>query len=180
LGTHVNLVEQWQKGEAAAFERLFLQYKDMVLRTALSMNGDGHEAEDIMQMAFIRAYQSRSKFNGDDNAFKRWLYRITINLCVDVHRKKRSYLSLEQLKEKGFEHGNQSSHSKMEAKDIVWQMMDCLDNKHRSVVVLRYLHEMPYEEISETLGIPLGTVKSRLNTAMRMMRRKLVKAEGGN
>lgn len=177
---HVNMVQQSQKIETAAFERLFLQYKDMVFRTALSMNTNGHDAEDITQMAFIRAYQSRAKFNGDDNAFKRWLYRITINLCVDAHRKKRSYLSLEQLKEKGFEPSNQSSHSNMEAKDIVWQMMDCLDNKHRSVVVLRYLHEMPYEEISETLGIPLGTVKSRLNTAMRIMRRKLVRAKGGN
>jgi RNA polymerase sigma-70 factor (ECF subfamily) len=173
----VNLVEQWQKGETAAFERLFLQYKDMVLRTVLSMNADGHEAEDITQMAFIKAYQSRSKFNGDDNAFKRWLYRITINLCVDTHRKKRSYLHLEQLKEKGFEPSNQSSYSKVEAKDIVWQAMDCLDSKHRSVVVLRYLHEMPYEEISKTLDIPLGTVKSRLNTAMRVMRRKLVRED---
>jgi len=176
----VNLVEQWQKGETAAFERLFLRYKDMVLRTALSMNAAGDEAEDITQMAFIRAYQSRSKFNGDDNAFKRWLYRITINLCVDTHRKKRSYLHLEQLKEKGFEPSNQSFYSKTEAKDIVWQAMDHLDNKHRSVVVMRYLHEMPYEEISETLNIPLGTVKSRLNTAMRVMRQKLVREKEGN
>lgn len=174
----MNLVKEWQKGGVAAFETLFLRYKDMVLRTALSMNVDGGEAEDIVQMAFIKVYQSRGKFEGDETGFKRWLYRIAVNLCMDNHRKSRKCLRLEQMREKGFEPGAEFSYDRQEAKDIMWQAMDCLDGKHRSVVVMRYLHEMPYEEIAATLDIPLGTVKSRLNTAIRIMRKKLVEEKG--
>lgn len=171
----MNLAKEWQKGDIAAFERLFLRYKDMVLRTALSMIADKGEAEDILQMTFIRAYEAREKFEGDETGLRRWLYRITINLCMDMHRKRRTCLRLEQMKEKGFEPSNEFSHSRLEAKDELWQTLDCLDSKKRSVVVLRYLHEMSYEEIAKTLDIPLGTVKSRINTAIKAMRKKLVK-----
>ena len=175
----MNLVEQWQKGEVAAFETLFLRYKDMVLRTALSMNVGEGEAEDIVQMAFIKVYQSRGKFEGDEAGFRRWLYRIAMNLCVDIHRKKQTCLHLEEMQEKGFEPATEFSYARQEAKDMIWQAMDCLDSKHRSVVVLRYLHGLPYEEVAKTLDIPLGTVRSRLNTAIRVMRQKLVGEKGG-
>ncbi len=171
----MNLVKEWQKGDIAAFETLFLRYKDMVLRIALSMITDRGEAEDILQMTFVRAYEAREKFEGDETGLRRWLYRITINLCMDMHRKRRTCLHLEQMKEKGFEPAAEFSHSRLEAKDELWQAMDCLDSRPRSVLVLRYLHEIRYEEIAKTLDIPLGTVKSRLNTAIKTMRKKLVK-----
>lgn len=171
----MNLVKEWQKGDIAAFETLFLRYKDMVLRTALSMVTDRAAAEDILQMTFIRAYEARGKFKGDEVGLRRWLYRITINLCMDMHRKRRTYFHLEQLKEKGFEPPDEFSNSLIEVKDELRQALDCLDGKHRSVVVLRYLHEMSYEEIAKTMNLPLGTVKSRLNTAIKAMRKKLVK-----
>lgn len=170
----MNLVKEWQKGDIAAFETLFLRYKDMVLRTALSMIADKGEAEDILQMTFIRAYEAREKFKGDEIGLRRWLYRITINLCMDTHRKRRVHLHLEQMRERGFEPSEEFSDSGIELKDELWQALDCLDDKHRSVVVLRYLHEMSYEEIAKTMKIPLGTVKSRLNTAVKAMRKKLV------
>ncbi len=171
----MNLVKEWQKGDIAAFETLFLRYKDMVFRTALSVIDDRGEAEDVLQVAFIRAYEARGKFKGDETGLRRWLYRITINLCMDTYRKRRACLSLNHMKEKGFEPAAEFSHSRLEAKDELWQAMDCLDSRQRSVVVLRYLHEMRYEEIAKTLDIPLGTVKSRLNTAIKTMRKKLVK-----
>lgn len=169
----MNLVKEWQKGGIAAFETLFLRYKDMVLRTALSMLTDKGEAEDILQMTFIRAYEAREKFKGDEVGLRRWLYRVTINLCMDFYRKRRAYLRLDQMKESGFEPVAEFPHARQEATDAVWKAMDCLDSKHRSVVVLRYLHDLSYEEIAKTLDIPLGTVKSRLNTAIKIMRKKL-------
>lgn len=139
------------------------------------MINDEGEAEDIMQVAFIRAYETRSKFQGDEVGFKRWLYRITFNLCMDVYRKRHPHLGLEQMKEKGFEPAIEFSHSGLEAEDEIWQAMDCLNSKQRSVVVLRYLHELSYEEIAKILRLPLGTVKSRLNTSIKILRKKLVR-----
>ena len=174
----MNLVKQWQKGETAAFEALFHRYREMVLRTAWSMVYEEGEAEDIVQAAFTRAYESREKFKGDEDGFRRWLYRITINLCLDTYRKRRTHLRLEQMRETGFEPSTEFTQASQEASDTMWQAMGCLDGKHRSVVVLRYLHEMSYEEIARTLGIPLGTVKSRLSVAIKIMRKKLVEEKG--
>lgn len=171
----MNLVKQWQKGDVAAFETFFLQHKDMVLRTALSMIGDRAEAEDVLQTTFVRAYQARGQFKGDEPGLRRWLCRIAINLCVDVHRKRRRYVHLDQLREKGFEPSCVSSHSRFEARDELWPALASLDVRQRSVLVLRYLHEMSYEEIARTLEIPLGTVKSRLNAALKAVRTKLVR-----
>lgn len=173
----MNLVKQWQTGETSAFETLFHRYREMVLRTALSMVYVESEAEDIVQGAFVRAYESRDKFKGDEDAFRRWLYRITINLCLDTYRKRRASLHLDQMKEKGFEPSAEVTQASPETTDIMWQALGCLDGKHRSIVVLRYLHEMSYEEIARTLNIPLGTVKSRLCAAIRTMRRKLAEEE---
>lgn len=175
----MSLVKQWQTGEIAGFETLYHRYKDMVLRTALSMTGDEREAEDILQATFIRVYESRDKFKGDEDAFRRWLYRVTINQCVDAHRKKKpASFSLDQMKDKGFEPGAEFAGSKLEVEDMVWQAMGCLDDKHCSVVVLKYFRELRYEEIAQILNIPLGTVKSRLNTAIGIMRKKLLNERG--
>jgi RNA polymerase sigma-70 factor (ECF subfamily) len=170
----MKLLGQWQKGRVSAFETLFLRYKDLVIRTAWSMVGERSEAEDILQMVFIKVYEHREKFKGDEIGFRRWLHRITINLSIDILRKKRSCLYLDELKEKGFEPVYNVSDSRLEVGEELWQTLDSLDDKQRSVVVFRYLHELSYEEIAKTLGIPLGTVKSRLNTAMKTMRKKLV------
>ena len=170
----MNLIRQWQKGKVSAFETLFLRYKNMVIRTAWSMVADKSEAEDVLQMVFIKVYEIKGKFKGDEIGFRRWLYRITINLCIDMLRKKHSCLCLDQIIEKGFEPADEFPDHGLEVKDELWQAMDCLDDKQRSVVVLRYLHELSYEEIAKTLDIPLGTVKSRLNTAIKTMRKKLV------
>lgn len=170
----MNLVKQWQKGKVSAFETLFLRYKNMVIRTAWSMVGNKNEAEDALQVVFIKVYELKGKFKGDENGFQRWLYRITINLCIDMLRKRRFFLCLDEMKEKGFEPADDFSDNGLEVKDELWQALDFLDDRQRSVVVLRYLHELSYEEIAKTLEIPLGTVKSRLNTAIKTMRRKLV------
>ncbi|HSW56789.1 MAG TPA: RNA polymerase sigma factor [Dehalococcoidales bacterium] len=174
----MSLVELWQTGIVSGFETLYSRYKDMVFRTALSMTGNVHEAEDILQMTFIRVYKARDKFKGDENALKRWLYRVTINQCLDFHRKKKSRslgYSLDRMMENGFQPRVEFSNSKQEVEEMVYLAVGCLDDKHRSAVTLRYFEGLPNEEIAKILNIPLGTVKSRLNTAMKMMRQRLVK-----
>ncbi len=174
----VSLIQKWQQDEITAFEGLFLRYKDLVLRTAFSMLGDEAEAEDALQVVFLKVYQLKEKFKGDEAGFRRWLYRITINLCIDLQRKKRPHLHLEQLQERGYEPAVEFSSARLEAKDELSQVLKCLESRQRAVVVLRYLHELSYEEIARTLKIPLGTVKSRLNTAMKILQQKLLEERG--
>jgi RNA polymerase sigma-70 factor (ECF subfamily) len=176
----VSLIQSWQKDEVAAFEALFLRYKDMVMRTAISMLDDAGEAEDVLQMAFIRVYQLKEKFKGDETGFRRWLYRITINLCIDVQRKRHPTLRLEHLIGKGNEPAVDFSASGLEAKDELSRVLRGLESKQRAVVVLRFLHDLSYEEIARTLDIPLGTVKSRLNTAMKTLQKKVLEERGDN
>ena len=176
----MDLIQRWQSGNSDAFEAIFNYYKDKVYRTALLMIGNASQAEDILQEVFVRVYKSKDKFDGDENSFKRWLYRITSNICIDNYRKKSlSFSSLEEMSEQGFEPAEKGpTHSKFEDRDAIGQAMTALDSKHRLVVILRYFHELPYEEIAQILDVPLGTVKSRLNTAIKTLRRELMK-EGG-
>ena len=171
----MDLIQEWQSGAPEAFEALFHRYKDMVFRTALLMVGDECQAEDMLQEAFVKVYKSRDKFQGDENGFRQWLYRITINICIDSHRREpRLFLSLEEMGEEGFEPAETgSSYAKFEEKDAIRQAMKSLDGKHCLVVMLRYFHELSYEEIAEVLDIPVGTVRSRLNTAIKTLRQVL-------
>ena len=177
----LDLIRQWQEGDSTAFESLFHRYKDMVFRTALLMVGDECQAEDMLQEAFVKVYKARSKFAGDENGFRQWLYRITINICIDSHRREPiPFLSLEEISEEGFEPAEtDSAYARFEERDEIWKAMKSLDSNHRLVVVLRYFHELSYGEIAQTLDIPVGTVKSRLNTAIKTLRRVLLNEERG-
>lgn len=176
----MDLIQQWQSGDSRALEALFHQYKDMVFRTALLMVGDAYQAEDVLQEAFVKVHKSKDKFEGDDSSFGQWLHRITINICIDNHRRKpTSLFSLEEMGEEGFELGETGSAcAEFEERDAIWQGMRSLDAKLRLVVILRYFHELLYEEIAQILDIPVGTVKSRLNTAIKTLRRELANEEG--
>ncbi len=134
----------------------------------------------MLQEAFVKVYKSRGKFKGDENGFRQWLYRITINICIDSHRREPTPpFSLEEMGEAGFEPAETGpAYAKFEEEDAIWKAMKSLDGKHRLVVILRYFHELPYEEIAEILDIPVGTVKSRLNTAIKTLRGALASEEG--
>ena len=169
----LNPVKKSQISELSSFDSIYLQHKDMVFRTAVAMLSDDVEAEDLMQTIFIKVHNSKMEFK-DEIHFKRWLHRITVNLCIDELRKHRNILRLDRMREKGIEPITESSKAKIEIKEELQQALACLDLKQRSVIILKYLHGLTYEEIAKTLGIPLGTVKSRLNTAIKIMRNKVI------
>ncbi|MBI2958164.1 MAG: RNA polymerase sigma factor [Chloroflexi bacterium] len=170
------MTKQRGPSDMDVFEALYQRHKDMVFRTALGMLRDESEAQDLLQATFIKVYESRPKFDGDEDAFRRWLHRVTVNLSIDVYRKKKrtGALSLDRAVGKGFQPSVEPAHSRLETRDLALQALDCLDGKHRSVVVLKYFHGLAYDEIARILGIPQGTVKSRLNTAMRTMSARLM------
>ncbi|MBA7616468.1 ECF RNA polymerase sigma factor SigW [subsurface metagenome] len=179
----MDLVEKWQSGDINAFEALFQQYYELVFKTAYFMVGNKQEAEDVLQEVFIAMWKSRCTFDPAKGKLTTWLHRITINKCISGHRKKQAaFFSLEETRDRGFDLlETKSSELPEELLMSKWEYermmkaLGSLEGKHRSTVILRYFNDLSYDEIAQVLGIPLGTVKSRLNQAIRTLRRELEK-----
>jgi len=173
-----DLIEQWQSGDATAFESLFHKYEKLVFRTAYLITGDDDEAMDILQEVFVSVWKWRHTFNPRKGKVTTWLHRITVNQCSRKHRKKQPvFLSLEEIEEKGFqleasEFPDEVMITREEYKRLM-EALNSLDAKHRSVLVMRYFNELSYDEIAQVIDIPLGTVKSRLNQALKSLRGQL-------
>jgi RNA polymerase sigma-70 factor (ECF subfamily) len=151
------------------------------------MTGDPAEAEDLTQDALLRAYRALGSFRGGAT-FQTWLYRIATNICVDSLRRRRRQgsrtfslddpLDVEQgqITRDVADHAGdpQELAEVSELRDEVGKAIGDLSPKLRSVVVLFDLEGLTYEEIAQALGLPLGTVKSRLFNA-RVRLRELLK-----
>ena len=163
----MDLIHRCQVGDEQAFAALFHKYKNLVYKTAYLMLGDAYEAEDVLQEVFVQVCKSLNVYDPEKGAFTTWLHRITVNRCLNWRRKRRPSLSLDRV-----HISLPSPEGRMEEK-AVWQAVRGLSEKLRAVVVLRYYWELSYAEIAQILDIPLGTVKSRLNLALKTLRKDL-------
>ena len=172
-------------GDISAFESLFRQYQTMVFKTAYLMVGDEEEAKDVLQEVFITVWKSRNTFDPAKGKLSTWLHRIVVNQCLMRHRKKQPVaVSLEEARDSGFdlpetrnaELPEELSMSRWEYQRLM-AAIDSLNGKYRPVFILRYFNDLSYDEIAQVMGIPLGTVKSRLNSAIKTLRRVLVNEE---
>ncbi|EDL64465.1 RNA polymerase sigma factor SigW [Bacillus sp. SG-1] len=176
-------IKQVLKGDQDAFAEVIELYKDKVFQICFRMLGNRHEAEDVAQEAFIRAYVNIHTFN-QKRKFSTWLYRIATNLCIDRIRKKKPdyYLDAEV---KGTEGLTMYSHvaaegqlpeeevEEMELQAEIQRQILKLPDKYRSVIVLKYIEELSLQEISEILDLPLGTVKTRIHRGREALRKQL-------
>jgi RNA polymerase sigma-70 factor (ECF subfamily) len=147
------------------------------------MLGNSHEAEDISQEAFMRAYINIERYN-IDRKFSTWLYRIATNLCIDRIRKKKPdyYLDAEVAGTEGLTLYSQipasqlapdEEVSKIELQEIIQNEILKLPEKYRAVIVLRYIEELPLLEISKILDLPIGTIKTRIHRGREALRKQL-------
>lgn len=183
------LVKLAQSGDGNAFDLLVRQSAERIYNLSLRLTGNRTTAEDLSQDAFIRAYKSIAKFR-NECSFSTWLYKITINLWKNriKYEKRRAFLrhfSLDKPVET--EDGelvlqiadpapDPAAITEQEDKNkLVQKTIDELDEKTRVIIVLRDMDNKSYEEISELLECPLGTVKSRLARAREELRKKFVK-----
>ena len=160
-----------QSGDRQAFAALFEQYKNLVYRSAYLILGDSHDAEDALQEVFVLVYRSLSGFDPHKGAFTTWLHRITINYCLN-HRRKRNLGSVhldEIILKSDF------PDLRMADGEAIWQAIRDLSERQRVVVILRFYWELSYAEVAQILEIPLGTVKSRLELAIKTLRQSLEK-----
>ncbi len=180
------LVERAKRGDHDAFGRLVDEYKDKIYSYVTRMLGDPYEAEDVTQEAFVRAYRSLPRFRGA-SSFHTWLYRIASNLAIDVVRKRKRtdpmLLSLDEPLESDdgdYERevadegrGPEALSGTRETQVAVRRAIMDLPEKLRDVMVLYELQGESYEDIAEILGVPLGTVKSRLFNARNQLKERL-------
>lgn len=156
-------------------ESLIRQYGNDVLRTAYCYVHDIHIAEDLFQEVFIKVYRGFSKFQGESSV-KTWIIRITINTCKDYlksayHRKVVPTL---EIREDALI--SSAEYDAVECADENQQIMQAileLPEKYREPVICVYYQDMTIEDTAYTLGIPTGTVKSRLSRARERLKSKL-------
>jgi RNA polymerase sigma-70 factor, ECF subfamily len=176
-------IKQVLRGDQDAFAEVIELYKDKVFQICFRMLGNRHEAEDISQEAFIRAYVNIHTFN-QKRKFSTWLYRIATNLCIDRIRKKKPdyYLDAEVKGTEGLTMYSQVAAEgqlpeeeveEMELQAEIQRQILKLPDKYRSVIVLKYIEELSLQEISEILDLPLGTVKTRIHRGREALRKQL-------
>ena len=172
------LVQSACKGNLDAFNELILHYQTQVYNLAFHLLQDGAAADDAAQEAFISAYKSLSKFRG--GSFRAWLLRIVSNACYDEmrRRKRRPAVSWDDFGEMDEEANPhlvdggalpEETVQQQELRALIERTMAKLSQDQRMVLLLVDRMDFSYQEVAETVGVRLGTVKSRLARARKQM-----------
>jgi RNA polymerase sigma-70 factor (ECF subfamily) len=183
-----DLVTRCQKSQPAAFDELVRRYQDRVFNIAFRMLREREVAEEIAQDVFVSVYQHIEGFQGNSK-FSTWLFRVVANHCHNKskylrRRKHKQQDSLDapiegedgDLKRELPDDPGRSPEelaTRRKMNEAIQEAISHLDEDHRVIVLLRDVEDMSYEEIGEVLGLPEGTVKSRLHRARNELRARL-------
>jgi len=176
------LVARCQDGDREAQELLVRKYQEKVYHLAYGLLGHPEEALDACQEVLVAMLRSLARFRGESR-FQTWLYRITINTCIMRRRSARartrliSDVPVDSARPAWQQVDPESMVLNREAQAAVREHLRRLPPEFRAVVVLRELEGLSYEEIAETLGVPLGTVRSRLSRGRLLLREALLRDE---
>ena len=163
----MDLIRRSLAGDEGAFSELFHQYKNLVYKTAYLILDNPNDAEDVLQEVFVQVHKSLSTYQPSKGAFSTWLYRITINHCLNRRRKRRPFvLSFDEVSPALLTNHTSLLESQLAEEEATQQALGQLSEKLRTVLILRYYWELSYAEIVQILDIPVGTVKSRLNLVL--------------
>jgi RNA polymerase sigma-70 factor (ECF subfamily) len=181
------LITECLAGDPAAFGVLVRRHQDRLYNTVFRLVDNADDALDVVQEAFLNAYQSLDSFHGD-SAFFTWLYRIAVNTAISLKRKQRVMVRIDGARngESGFDPLDPSELSRpghaleqAEQGSVIRQALARLSPEHRAVLVLKDMEGQKYEAIAEVLQVPIGTVRSRLHRARLELRELLEQREGG-
>jgi RNA polymerase sigma-70 factor (ECF subfamily) len=171
-------------GDRGAFADLVELYKDKIYHLGYRMLGNRQEAEDVTQETFLRVYRSLDRYD-ESMKFSTWIYRIGTNLSIDRLRKRKATYSLDADVAPDGEgtdwYGMLASEEPTpegrvllsESQRRIREAIDSLPKKYKSVVVLKYLHDMSLQEIGDVLDMPVTTVKTRVHRGREFLRKKL-------
>ena len=177
-GDESALVRAAQGGDTAAFGEIVRRYQRAIHRVAYGLTRNASDADDLAQEAFVRAYQAIGRFRVGEPLYP-WLARIAMNLAFSLHRrrKRRPETPLEPLVEAGQQwgvHDDPADHAARSDQEAhLHACFEQLSHEHQAVLVLRVVEELSYEEIARVIGVPIGTVMSRLSRARTELRSRL-------
>jgi RNA polymerase sigma-70 factor (ECF subfamily) len=191
--TDPEAVARAAKGDHEAYRVLVQRYQGRAYGLALRVMRDEEQAKDVVQEAFLKAYRSLDRFEGRSSFFT-WFYRVVMNLCLDAKRREPAGRRVEWDDEHALEApvgsgldsvdpgsahaaGPAEQLERVELRETLQRAIEGLPDDARRTLVLREVDGLSYAEIAEVLGIPKGTVMSRLHHARRRMR-ALLEAQG--
>ena len=153
----------WKSGDKGAFEKIVRATMERAYAVALGFVGNADDAQDLSQEAFIAVHRARKRFDVDRPFFP-WFYRVLRNRCLNYlkRRARRREISLDVLEERVGRGSADEELLRRERVEMVWRDLFTLSPEHREILVLRNFQELSYSEISGVLGLPEGTVMSRL------------------
>ena len=189
-GREAALIHRCAEGDDAACAELMAEHQRMVIQLAMNLLGDRDEALDLSQEVFLRVFRTIHRFRGQ-SSLRTWIYRTAVNQARNKHRfwrrrHRADQVSLDQhIAAHGeFRSGGNTTPDRVLAqKELASQLQNALDAlpfDQRTAIVLREVDGMSYEEIAFSLGVAVGTVKSRLTRARQALRNQLreVRASG--
>ena len=182
-GEEANLVKAAQGGDSAAFGQLVRLHQRSIYRLAYGLTRNASDADDLAQETFVRAYQAISRFRVGEPMHP-WLSRITVNLAFSLfrRRKRRPETALEPLIEAGGQFaGNDDPAENTAVRERDRHLAAAfaeLSPEHQSILVLRVVEGMSYDEIARALSLPPGTVMSRLSRARADLKTRLTARTG--
>jgi RNA polymerase sigma-70 factor (ECF subfamily) len=191
-----DLVRLTLKGDKEAYRALVEKYQGRLMATALDIVKTRQDAEDVVQETFVKAFLSLGQFKGQ-SSFYTWLYRICFNMAIDIRRKaaRRGGTHLEYKEFRGVnnsagddgrdsgatpvgpqEQRVEGPHDALARKELgrkIQEVLGELSEEHRAVITLREIDGLDYEEIAQAIGVPKGTVMSRLFYARKALQKAL-------
>jgi RNA polymerase sigma-70 factor, ECF subfamily len=181
------LIAECLQGDTSAFGELVRRYQDRLYNTVYRHLDNAEDAQDVVQEAFLSAYQSLDSFKGNSEFFT-WLYRIAVNTAISLRRKKKVTLSLHGAGDRNGEavhepldpseqtrpgHGLEQAEEERRIRNALHR----LSPEHRMVLILKDMEGEKYETMAEVLQVPIGTVRSRLHRARAELREILQQDE---
>lgn len=172
------LISEALAGNSASFGLLVRKYQDRLFNTLTHIMGSPEDARDVAQDAFVKAFLKLETFERS-SAFYTWLYRIAFNAAMSWKRRQKPAVSIDQQREQWGQDppgGEAPPEDRLERQELAAQVqiaLSRLSEEHRAIVVLREIDGCDYDTIAEVLGLPAGTVRSRLHRARLQLRAEL-------
>jgi RNA polymerase sigma factor (sigma-70 family) len=157
-------------------EKVFNQHSAYIFRIALFLTKSKTLADDVTQETFLQIFKKYHTYD-TDRAIEPWIYKITLNITRNLLRKQKWLIFTDILPDSAALHSTEGQFIKSEEEQELWNMINKLSQKYREIIILHYYSDMKLSDIAYTLNIPLGTCKSRLNSALTNLKKQLVCTE---
>ena len=179
-----DLIKKCKSGDRAAFSELVEKYQSKIINMAYGMLSDKEDAYDAAQEVFIKVYRSLEAFEGK-SSFSTWIYRITVNVCNDMLRKRQRKIPAISIFSSSDDEDERDTQIKDDAptpqetvettemQEEVRKAIASLSDEYRTVITLFDIEGLSYDEISSIIKCPVGTVKSRLSRARAALKKNL-------